>query len=619
MVRRLGYLLLLTLLVASNANATWEKIIQADVTAFDMQSNGTGLIAISQSAPYLAKKTPTSLDGVIAMTSPITDVSIVDQNTAFMVVKDSGVYQGSKGWTEWTRIDTITSMRFLLTTPWAVLGQSFKGTQFLYQGKFYFSSGLDPGDPLLGMDYLPDSTLIGVSAFKVYSSTNGGRDWKEIHEFPESVNGSIYIDRSRKTIYVGGRYLQYSTDGGKAWTQILKTGNGDNTAGYVYGTPDCTGTFYIVSSGVAREILISRTQGDFFQLVGFNPGGVTSAPKKLQVFNRGNNLYWLEPTGPSHTDKGALYYSGDGADGSAVDSATFFMSLSVEQNNIFRICREPSKVVNVDFTNIDCIPLLIDSIKQLSGHGKLTPDITKFVVTDKAVVTRPFTYRNDNAILGYDTVQMVAYLHSAEGIRRESINFTAIVRTLSDPAEMTASVSDISFGEVKVAAEKSIPFSITNTGCASLRIDSIRSSYPEIFTIVSSKPFPISLAKNARADFSVKFKPTEEGPFLEALEIGSDGGHEFISLYGVGATSPTISVNEDPDAPSIRFYPNPFIGSVVIENIPPRSAITIHDVHGREVLSMISIGSREVLDLNAAPQGTYILSVGSRRYKLFKE
>jgi hypothetical protein len=619
MVRRLCYLLLLSLFVASNASATWEKIIQSDVTAFDMQSNGTGLIAISQTAPYLAKKTPTSLDGVIAMTSPITDVSIVDQNTAFMVVKDSGVYQGSKGWLEWSRIDTITTMKFLITTPWAIVGQSSKGTRFLYQGKFYFASGLDFSDPLLGIDYLSDSTLIGVTAFKIYRSTNFGRDWKEIHEFPEAVNGSIYIDRSRNTIYVGGNYLQYSMDGGSKWTQIMKTGNGDNTSGYVYGTPDCTGTFYIVSYGVAREILISRTQGDFFQLVGFNPGGVTSAPKKLQVFNRGNNLYWLEPIGPSFTDKGALYYSGDGADGSAVDSATFFMSLKVQQNNLFRICREQSKVINVDFSNIDCIPIIVDSIRQQSGHGQLFADLGAFTVTDKGVNTRTLTYHNNKVILGWDTVRMVAYVHSAEGVRQESIEFTVVVRTLSDPAEMTTSVSDISFGEVKLEAEKSLPFSITNTGCDLLRLDSIRSSYPEIFTIVSSKSFPITLAKNAKADFSVKFKPIEEGPFLEALEIGSNGGHEFISLYGVGAKTPTISVDRDADAPSVRFYPNPFIGSVVIENVPLSSAITVLDIHGREVLSLTSTEARVVLSLDDAPSGTYILAVGSRRYKLFKE
>jgi hypothetical protein len=161
MVRRLPYLLLLVLLfAATNSTATWQKI-NDEVTAFDMQSNGTGLIAISRSAPYLAKKTPTSMEGVIAMTSPIIEVSVVDQDVAFMVVRDSGLYMSSNGWRAWKKIDTMQSIKFLLTTPWAIIGQTSRGTQFWYQDRFYIASGLD--EKLLAIDYFNDSTLIGIS------------------------------------------------------------------------------------------------------------------------------------------------------------------------------------------------------------------------------------------------------------------------------------------------------------------------------------------------------------------------------------------------------------------------------------------------------------------------
>jgi hypothetical protein len=177
----------------------------------------------------------------------------------------------------------------------------------------------------------------------------------------------------------------------------------------------------------------------------------------------------------------------------------------------------------------------------------------------------------------------------------------------------------MTFGEVKVDFEKSLPLSITNTGCDLLRIDSIRSSYTEIFTVTSTKTFPITLAKNAKADFTVKFRPDEEGPFLEAIEIGSNGGHEFISLYGIGAKTTTISVKEDEEAARITFYPNPFVSSVVIEHAPHGTPITVHDIQGRTIVSMNSLETRTVLDLSTASAGTYVLSVGSRRYKLFKE
>jgi hypothetical protein len=622
MVRRLGYLLLLVLLITTDTSASWEKIVAANVTAFDMQSNGTGLIAISPSAPYLAKKTPTSLDGVIAVTSEITDVSIVDNNVAFMVVKDSGVYISAKGWTEWTKVDTITTMKFLLTTPWAIVGQSSKGTRFFYQGKFYFSSGLEPGDQLLGIDHLADSTLIGVTASKAYRSTNFGRDWKQIFTFPEAINGSIYVDRSREVIYVGGQSLRYSVDRGANWMKIEKTANDASTIGYVYGTPDCTGTFYVVSSSPVRpDILISRTQGEFFQLVGSNPGigGAFEAPKKVLVFNRGNNVYWLEQIlGGSRTGKGALHFSGDGIDGSAVDSVAFYMTLAPQQNNLFRICREPSKTVSVEFKNTDCIPITVDSIRQQTGYGQLFAEPGSFTVTDKAAVSRTLTYHNSQSISGWDTVRMRAFVRSAEGIRRETIDFTVIVRTQSDPAEMTVNTSDLEFGEVKVEDDKSLTFSITNTGCDVLRIDSVRSSYPDVFNLITAKPFPITLEKNAKADFTVKFKPIEEGPFLEAIEIGTNGGHEFLSLYGIGAKL-TAAVDPDDNLPRIRFYPNPVIHELTIEETSPSSSVILFDVHGRQLISTSTTASKIKLDLSGFSGGTYILQVGARRFKLIKE
>jgi hypothetical protein len=623
MVRRLRYLLLLILQFAvTDVSATWEKIVASNVTAFDMQSNGTGLIAISPTAPYLAKKTPTSLDGVIAMTSEITDVSIVDNNIAFMVVRDSGVYISAKGWLEWKKVDTITTMKFLLSTPWAIVGQSSMGTRFFYQGKFYFASGLEPGDQLLGIDYLSDSTLIGVTASKAYRSTNFGRDWKQIFTFPEAINGSIYVDRSRGVIYVGGQSLRYSMDRGANWTKIEKTSNDASTIGYVYGTPDCTGTFYVVSSSPVRpDILISRTQGDFFQLVGSNPGigGAFEAPKKVLVFNRGNNVYWLEQIRSGlNTGKGALYFSSDGIDGSAVDSVAFYMTLAPQQNNLFRICREPSKTVSVEFKNTDCIPIIVDSIRQQSGYGQLFAELGSFTVSDKAPVSRTLTYHNPQSISGWDTVRMRAYVRSSEGIRRETLDFTVIVRTQSDPAEMTVNTSDLEFGEVKVDDAKSLTFSITNTGCDALRIDSVRSSYPDVFNLITSKPFPITLAKNAKADFTVKFKPVEEGPFLEAIEIGTNGGHEFLSLYGIGAKL-TAVVDPDYTSPRIRFYPNPVVNELSIDNASVGLSVNVYDIHGREVLATFIADTRAKLDLSGLTTGTYILQVGARRFKLIKE
>jgi hypothetical protein len=213
---------------------------------------------------------------------------------------------------------------------------------------------------------------------------------------------------------------------------------------------------------------------------------------------------------------------------------------------------------------------------------------------------------------------MRAYVRSSEGIRRETLDFTVIVRTQSDPAEMTVNTSDLEFGEVKVDEAKSLTFSITNTGCDALRIDSVRSSYPDVFNLITSKPFPITLAKNAKADFTVKFKPVEEGPFLEAIEIGTNGGHEFLSLYGIGAKL-TAAVDPHDGSPRIRFYPNPVVNELSIDNASVGLSVNVYDIHGREVLATFIADTRTKLDLSGLTTGTYILQVGARRFKLIKE
>ncbi|HET6510818.1 MAG TPA: T9SS type A sorting domain-containing protein [Candidatus Kapabacteria bacterium] len=611
MVRRFRYqLLLLLLFVATDSNATWQKI-NDEVTAFDMQSNGTGLIAISRSAPYLAKKTPTSLEGVIAMTSPIIEVSVVDQDVAFMVVRDSGLYMSSNGWRAWKKIDTMQSIKFLLTTPWAIIGQTSRGTQFWYQDRFYIASGLD--EKLLAIDYFNDSTLIGISEFKVYRSTNYGRDWSEVYQFPEKINGTLYIDRWKKIIHVGGKVLRYSTDRGMTWKSIVKTSSGDSTKGAVYGTPDCTGAFYIISQNESRPtLIISRTQSQFIQILGASPGGLTKQPVKVQVFSRGNTLWWLDTVG------GQFWASTDGADGSAVDSIKFFMTSQIERDNLLRICRETFTTVDLQLANVDCVPIVVDSIRQLNGKGQVYYDNKPFLVTDVADVTKTLSYYNSQNFIGRDTIRMRAYIHSSEDVRGEFIDFTMIVRTLSDPAEMTLNKSDIDFGEVKLAKFKEITFSITNSGCDPLRVDSVTSTYPEIFSIKAPKAYPFNLAKGARADFVVKFTPLEEGPYLEALEIGTNGGHEFMSLYGVGAKEPQLEVDMDAYA-NVRTYPNPFISSIVIEEAAMGSLITLHDIHGREYLRSAIAEARHTIDAHHLPAGTYVLNVGMRRFKLIKE
>lgn len=112
------------------------------------------------------------------------------------------------------------------------------------------------------------------------------------------------------------------------------------------------------------------------------------------------------------------------------------------------------------------------------------------------------------------------------------------------PGDISVSPSSVNFGSVNVGSQSTAVVTATNTGAASLSVNSawLGAANPA-FSIASVKKggaavtYPVSLAPNETLDIELGFAPTSSGPANGMLNVGSndpDEGTVSVSLTGVG-------------------------------------------------------------------------------------
>jgi hypothetical protein len=95
--------------------------------------------------------------------------------------------------------------------------------------------------------------------------------------------------------------------------------------------------------------------------------------------------------------------------------------------------------------------------------------------------------------------------------------------------EIDASAASVDFGNVVIDATSSRTFTITNTGTASFPIGNTNPGAP--FSV--ERPCD-ELAPNDSCTITVRFSPTEQGPFSASFDVGSQEINATINLSGQG-------------------------------------------------------------------------------------
>jgi hypothetical protein len=212
-----------------------------------------------------------------------------------------------------------------------------------------------------------------------------------------------------------------------------------------------------------------------------------------------------------------------------------------------------------------------------------------------------------------DTAKLRLWFHGLTWNIAEHVDLPFVAINGGLPPKLSCE-NELDFGTVNVDTIKTMTLHISDTGCTSLRVDSIVSTDPTTF-IVHAPTMPANVASEQTLYVTVTYTPHAAEPSLESIEIGTSGGHRFISLYGVGFKSTTASVSAS-DGEGFAIYPNPassyirvaraLVRSAMISSWPrsQSNSIVIEDLLGREVLRA---DGENPIDISSLSEGAYVV------------
>jgi hypothetical protein len=244
------------------------------------------------------------------------------------------------------------------------------------------------------------------------------------------------------------------------------------------------------------------------------------------------------------------------------------------------------------------VPVRLDSIFATATKGKI----------GKAAIARML--QNDTASIalnylplasGVDTIALRVTFHGFEWKIPEQIALTTYAIVSSEPAQLGA-LQDLDFGSVRTDSTKTLSLSVTNSGCNALRIDSIVSTNPALFSL-GELAMPMYVKADSTLHLPVQFTPQSSGLAIESIEIGTNAGHEFVTVQGNGVK--VLAGVDDVLSNRILLYPNPVSSTLLATEL---TRITIYDDLGREVLR----GVGDEFDVSMLAGGQYFVRAGGR-------
>jgi len=415
------------------------------------------------------------------------------------------------------------------------------------------------------------------------------------------ANASVFADRTHGLLFAAGDNLRRSTDDGKTWQIIIPPLQFELLAidGKIYGAHDCSGTFYVVGTNIMR----SEDGGNTFVSVQPQPLGGHYLFVKGWAFDRGSTVFWQNNI-PPYVYLGPLTVSHDGINGLIKDSVR--SAISVSSGDIVDTICSSAAALSIRVGSSICTGIRIDSISVLRAAGTIAKKIAaKTLFGD----TTQFQLSYIGRAGGSDSLSLRVWFHSLEWGIKEFKDVQAIAENIALPAILAAPIK-LDFGDVHIDSARQLTLQITNTGCTSLRIDSLISSNPALFS-VSSQSYPLNIGKDTTRKITVTFVPKTRGAFIESIELGSSAGHRFIELLGNGIREEQGSVEGQPTE-TFAVYPNPASDRIDIRGLPHTAAIELRDLMGRMWFETSTQESSVSIPVRDIPPGLYVLHIGDR-------
>ncbi len=590
-------LTLLLLLAGTSSFAKWEKITERWITAFDMLTPRLGLAAALDGLPLVMRIDNGREFGIINFPNAITSLIIQDKDVAYISVGNDGVYKSSGGWEFWQKILADANAKVVGVTTNRVFVQS--GKQLLHSlagGTFTPGVGIDTLKPIQEVVGYGDK-IIAASSTALYYSTNGGLGW--VKKADLTAGGTLYLDTVGGVVVAGGSPVLISRDSGKNWTP-LTTPIFFDVSGSVYGTRDCSGTFYIVNDNVSVfEFIRSTDHGVSLQMVGEGPV-YNQGLKQIRVVDRGSSIFWLDKEYNLYVDRASI-------DGLIIDSIASKVSLRADTGVVASACgggkATPFKMY-VGYT--ECTGIRVDNLT-IEGNGFSAAFTPRTIGAGEFTVTGMYKPTK----VGYDTARIRIIFRSLITNQTETQIAYVVGRGVTGPAELSLNTDNITYGILDTSEQLIKSVSTLNLGCDAFRIDSVVSTLPDVFD-VSGYVFPIHVPGGNRAYFNVTFSPKKKQKYLESLVIYTSEGVRYVSLIGEGTFEQIVaSVTPDKGQSLIEL-----LSTVVSRGLQIRSRYEtdrfgeIYTADGRPILSvMLGGASITSVALSSFSSGIYYLHV----------
>ncbi|HEY6171004.1 MAG TPA: T9SS type A sorting domain-containing protein [Candidatus Kapabacteria bacterium] len=593
------YILILTLF-ALRVSASWSIIEDRKVSSFDMLTTRLGLIATNDASRVLGKWEKGTLLGVFIPSGEVNSIVIHDKNVAYASIKGDGIYQSSNGWTSWTKILDAVYSRVITVHDEQIFISRGVDLWYMSGGSFLKSSGIPTSDSVRDVAIVSAQTSYALGQNTLYRTNNSGKDWSVVIDTVRTGQ-SLYYDTAHKILYIGAKLPLRSLDNGQTFSTITSIFF-FSTSGAIFGTKDCSGTFYIGPDSMEHlEMYRSTSQGRYVQEVG---SAIFSSYRyvKCVILDRGSTFFWLDRSG-------ILSVSRDGCDGTIPDSISNYVLFRADSAINNSICSGSSPTKFNLYVRYDlCTGVLLDSLIEDTPNTAFTFSFSSKVVSDTEIAIGA-TFRAKH--VGIDSIRLRLAYHSPLSGLRESKEIVIYAIGISDDAVLLLPEKSVSYGSIKVGQTKKDTLYIVNVGCDTLRIDSLRSSFPALFHI-DEKTYPIDILPSDNVAFGIEFIPKSEGAFLESAALWTNLGKTFITLTGTGYKDPIVSV-ADANVLVYSLYPNPTRGVLHIIS-PAQSDFTILNVLGNVVLSGNLFAGENTLDLLQLPNGIYtIITINSIR------
>ncbi len=596
-----------------SARASWNSFGSYD--AADFYNAHLGLVGTDGQGGLIQKIVDGNLTGVFA--TGVKQIAIQDSNRAWATDGDS-LYLGTNGWTNWRTAFGQSNMTLIRATPGALFVYSDNDLYFTVGDTMLTKAqGILYDDTITAIDYFSASRLVAVSTSNLYShslfdsssniyiSTDGGENWTLVLKNLKGA-ASVFVDTAHHLVFTGGDKIRVSADSGMTWNivQPPEEFGFTNFAGQVFGARDCSGTFYIANgavNGLNPDLYRSQDDGITFDNVGAEPFTASfKSTIKGWVFDRGSMVI-LGYRAIFSTLQ--LSISHDGADGLIPDSVA--SAITVSADTIYdTICAVASVPFHVTVASSICAGVTIDAITVVKSSGTISKVFTTRTLFGNDTT---FSLTYSGATAGTDSIVLRLQFHSVEWGIEEHIDFPVIAYSVAPPAELVT-IDSLPFGNVQILTSKKLELPITNSGCSSLRVDSIVSSDPSIFSIARLS-YPVTIKGGSSMNVAVTFSPQVAGPALEAIELGTSAGHTFIEVDGQGTTILNGVADENTKQADFSVFPNPANSFLSVHGVCEHLKYEIIDLLGRTILSGRMDG--QTIDIAAVPEGMYVLRCGA--------